>query len=101
MNKLILLFCLFVAITTKCNKVNAEKLDDCKNSTLDDDEKKGGEDKCCLLTTNNTKFCQAYVQSKVLDQVKEGKKNDSNFSIDCTSNWISFSLYLVALLFMI
>ena len=100
MNKLILFACLFVAITSQCMMMNATKLDDCKKN-LTEGEKEGGNDACCFAVTNNSKSCAPFVKKNVPELVKNGTKNDSTFSIDCNSNWISFSFYLVALLFMI
>ena len=106
MNKLILFACLFVAITSFCANLNATKVDDCKGKELDQAEKTAGADTCCLYTYTNTDKkvvtqCLGYEKKKVLETVKAGKKTDDKFSIDCASNWLSLSLYLVALIFMI
>ena len=106
MNKLIIFACLIVAITPLCVNGTATKVDECKGKELDPSEKTGGADTCCFFTYTNTEKkvvtqCLFIEKKKVLDQVKAGKKTDDKYSIDCASNWLSFSLYLVALIFMI
>ena len=100
MNKLILFACLFVAITSQCSMLNATKVDDCKKN-LTDTEKEGGKDTCCFFVNKNASICAPFEKAKVLETVKAGKKTDDKYSIDCASNWLSLSLYLVALIFMI
>ena len=107
MNKFILFISLFIAISSLCASSNATKADDCKNENLADEEKKNGIDACCFFTYkekgNSTEYkkCGAYVKQKVLEEVKNGRKTYDKYEIDCASNWLSISLYLFALIFMI
>ena len=101
MNKLILFACLFAAITSLCVNGTATKVDECKGKELDQSEKTGGVDTCCFFVNKVGKGCAAFEKAKVLELVKAGKKTDDSYSIDCASNWLSLSLYLVALIFMI
>ncbi len=108
MNKLIIFACLFVAITSLCTTVgNVTKADDCKSKTLDESEKSSG-DACCYFTYvkkegDKTPYhaCLVIKKAEVAQNVDAGKKAYEKYSIDCTSNWLSLSLYLVALIFMI
>ena len=104
MNKFIIFSCLFVLITSTCGSIGAKNWKDCKNKTLDDSEKTGGEDSCCFLSyENNTKIevCAAVSKDGVAELVKKYQKQFKTYSIDCSSNWISYSLFLIALIFMI
>ena len=107
MNKLIIFACLFVAITSSCVAINVTKADECKSRELDETEKKSA-DACCLLNYitkegNKTEYkaCMYYKRADVPKLVEDSKKAYEKFSIDCASNWLSLSLYLVALIFMI
>ena len=106
MNKFILFISLFIAISSLCASGNATKADDCKNKNLTDDEKKNGEDACCFFNYKEKggtelKLCASFVKQKVLETVKAGRKTYDKYEIDCASNWLSISLYLFALIFMI
>lgn len=107
MNKFILFISLFIAISSLCASGNATKADDCKNENLTDDEKKNGVDACCFFTykekggSTEYKVCMPYVKKNVLETVKAGRKTYDKYEIDCASNWLSISLYLFALIFMI
>jgi len=107
MNKFILFISLFIAISSLCASGNATKADDCKNDNLTEDEKKAGADACCFFTykekggSTEVKVCAGFVKQKVLEFVKAGRKTYEKFEIDCASNWLSISLYLFALIFMI
>ena len=110
MNKLIIFACLFVAITSLCAAVgNVSKADECKSRTPDDVEKNNG-DSCCFWNYipkegNKTEYkaCVYYKKEEVIKLVDAAKKAKTydKFSIDCASNWLSLSLNLVALIFMI
>lgn len=106
MNKFILFISLFIAISSLCASGNATKADDCKNENLTDDEKKNGVDVCCFFNYKEkggteVKLCAGYVKKSVLETVKAGRKTYEKYEIDCASNWLSISLYLFALIFMI
>lgn len=107
MNKFILFISLFIAISSLCASGNATKADDCKNENLTDEEKKNGVDACCFFTykekggSTEVKVCMPYVKKNVLETVKAGRKTYDKYEIDCASNWLSISLYLFALIFMI
>ena len=107
MNKFILFISLFIAISSLCTSTNATKADDCKNDNLTDEEKKNGVDACCFFTykekggSTEYKVCMPYVKKNVLETVKAGRKTYDKYEIDCASNWLSISLYLFALIFMI
>ena len=105
MNKFIIFSCLVVAISSLCVTLNATNWKDCYNKTLDEAEKTVGVDTCCFISyeyENITyKICAAFEKAKVNELVKVGKKSYKTFSIDCSSNWISYSLFLIALIFMI
>ena len=107
MNKFILFISLFIAISSLCASGNATKADDCKNENLTDDEKKNGVDACCFFNykekggSTEYKVCMPYVKKNVLETVKAGRKTYDKYEIDCASNWLSISLYLFALIFMI
>lgn len=106
MNKFILFASLFIVISSLCaNSTDIKKVDDCKNNQLSDEEKKSA-DVCCFYTVKpkggtETSICFAYKKSQVLELVKNGRKQNEKFEIDCASNWLSISLYLFALIFMI
>lgn len=105
MNKFILFISLFIAISSLCASGNATKADDCKNDNLTEEEKKVG-DVCCYFTIKpkggtETSVCAPYVKKNVLETVKAGRKTNDKYEIDCASNWLSISLYLFALIFMI
>jgi len=105
MNKLILFACLFVAITSLCTTVgNVSKAEDCKDKKLEGETG----DVCCYFTYVNktgdkTPYhaCLPYKKEDVAKTVDAGKKAYDKYSIDCVSNWLSLSFYLVALIFMI
>ena len=105
MNKFIIFSCLIVVITSLCANIQATNWTDCKNKTLDDIEKTTGADSCCFFyyEQNNDTYqaCVPFVKVQVKELVKEGKKVYKTFSIDCSSNLISYSLFLIALIFMI
>ena len=107
MNKFILFISLFIAISSLCVSGNATKADDCKNENLTDEEKKNGVDACCFFTykekgnSTEVKGCAPYVKKNVLETVKANRKTHDKYEIDCASNWLSISLYLFALIFMI
>ncbi len=104
MNKFIIFSCLVVAISSLCVTLNATNWKDCRNRTLDDSEKANA-DSCCFFSyeQNNVtvKACIGIEKVKVAEIVKAGKKSCETYSIDCSSNWISYSLFLIALIFMI
>ena len=104
MNKLIIFSCLVVAISSLCTTLNATKWTDCKNKTLGEEERIG--DSCCfVLYQENNKnttyqYCSPFKKADVAEIVKQGKKSYNSFSIDCSSNWISYSLFLIVFIFM-
>ncbi len=104
MNKFIIFSCLIVVITSLCANIQATNWRDCRNKTLDDTEKNNA-DTCCFFyyEQNNDTYqaCVPFEKAKVKELVKEGKKVYKTFSIDCSSNLISYSLFLIALIFMI
>ena len=104
MNKFIIFSCLFVVITSTCASIGAKNWRDCTNKTLDKEEMKDGEDSCCFMSyENNTKIemCAPVSKARVPELVEKNKKTYKTYSIDCSSNWISYSLFLIALIFMI
>ena len=105
MNKFIIFSCLIVVITSLCTRLNAKNWTDCYNKTLDEAEKTGGVDTCCFFSyeSNNITYqlCAPFEKAKVNELVKAGKKVTKTYSIDCSSNLISYSLFLIALIFMI
>lgn len=106
MNKFILFASLFIVISSLCaNSTDIKKVDDCKNNPLSDEEKKSA-NACCFYTIKpkggtETSICFPYQKDQVLELVKAGRKQNEKFEIDCASNWLSISLYLFALIFMI
>ena len=106
MQKLVLFFGLFVAITSTCTTPHADNITSkyCIGLALDDNEKKVG-DSCCFVThkkdNKESKTCNVYNKSAVPEYVKNNTKDFPKLSIVCSSNWISYSLFLVALIFMI
>ena len=109
MNKVILFACLFIAIHSLCydNSATPKNVTYCKNKTLDESEKAKA-DVCCLYNkTDNGDgktpdvVCAPYKKADVLKDVKANKSKYKNYSIDCASNWLSFHLFLIALIFMI
>ena len=107
MNKFIIFSCLVVAISSLCSNATATNWTDCYNKTLEDVEKTGYVDSCCYFLLqekdNSTiyQLCAPFQKAKVNELVKVGKKTYKTYSIDCSSNWISYSLFLIALIFMI
>ncbi len=64
----------------------------CTSRTLDEDEKKDEDntyDVCCYVESTDGKYCDYFLKKNVADQVKEIKKKDSKFSIDCASSYIN------------
>ena len=109
MNKVILFACLFIAIHSLCleSGENVKNVTYCKTKTLNADENKTA-DVCCLYNkTDNGEGklpeakCAPYKKADVLKDVKANKSKYKNYSIDCASNWLSFHLFLIALIFMI
>ena len=106
MNKFVLFLCLFAIISSAC--VQSDDKLEAKNCTsvtnLTEDEKKLG-DSCCFVTykkdDKTVKACGLYNKKDVPAYVKNNSKNFTKLSIVCSSNWISYSLFLVALIFMI
>ena len=105
MNKFIIFSCLIVVITSTCFSSNATNSSYCKMRTLDVSERNNSNaDSCCfyLFETNTTyQYCSPVAKARVVEIVRVSKKNFKTFSIDCSSNWISYSLFLIALIFMI
>ena len=105
MNKLLIFFCIFVFVTSKCyNNTAGNTAKTCKTFNVSTSDGESG-DACCFVSyTNGTteyKFCQAYKKNDVPQIVKNNTQKVTKLSIDCSSNWISYSLFLVALVFMI
>ena len=110
MNKVILFACLFVAISSFCGEVVTDKTKTaayCKNKTLDVTENATA-NACCLLNYTEKgdgktpqASCRPYKKDDVLKYVKDNKSNYAKYSIDCASNWLSFQLFLIVLIFMI
>ena len=106
MNKLVIFSCLFVAIISDCTQTaDNVTVKSCNASALSDAEKKLNTTACCYTTYKSgdktVKQCLPYNKSQVPDIVKKNPNNVTKLSIDCSSNWVSYSLFLVALIFMI
>ncbi len=106
MNKLVIFSCLFVAIISDCAKTADDvTVKSCNGSALSDGEKLANNTACCYTTYKSgdktVKQCLPYNKSQVPDIVKKNPNNVTKLSIDCSSNWVSYSLFLVALIFMI
>ena len=111
MNKVILFACLLVAISSLCSETitnNSLTGAYCKEKKFDESENKTGVDACCLLNLTEKgdgkkpeAKCKPYKKADVLKDVKDNKSKYASYSIDCASNWLSFQLFLIALIFMI
>ncbi len=105
MKKLIILPCLIIVITSICTNYEAKNWKDCKNLPFDESEKGTG-DSCCFFLMKEynltIQMCAPIFKDRVPEIIKAYKKinPDRKISIDCSSNWISYSLFLVALIFM-
>ena len=79
-----------------------------KNSaSLLDDEKKEGKTHCCLfISDNGTRFCDGVTDDEY-ENIKNYKKSRNEFNgesidkIKCGSNYLSYSLCVIALLALI
>ena len=105
LNKMKIVYFLFASVLLlincrdKCEGVASSK-SDCTDYQLKDDEKDDG-DSCCFVKTKTdageVSVCAIFVKSKVVDEVKEAKKEEGvkSVSIECSSNWLSITLLFV------
>ena len=94
----------FINCRDTCYVVTDNKKD-CTDYELTESEKSNG-DSCCFVKAKGTyngvsvdgSVCQVFTKKDVPDLVKEAKKQDGvkSYSVDCSSNWISYSLFLIA-----
>ena len=106
MNKLVIFSCLFVAIISLCTQTaDNVTVKSCNGSALSEGEKLANATACCYTTYKSgdktVKQCLPYNKSQVPELVKKNPNNLQKLSVDCSSNWVSYSLFLVALIFMI
>ena len=103
---------------TEGNEIDPEKKEDCTDYKLTDMEKVGG-DSCCYVVykkKNNEKeskscgvYNKKYITKEYIDeQIKEANSDEDmdeddkleSYSIECRSNWISFSFIFTFLVFL-
>ena len=102
------------SLTAKaCNKAPIDEDNDnfavCgkKGASLQDEEKKEGKTHCCLfIQDNGTRFCDGVTDDEY-ENIKNYKKSRNEFNgesidkIKCGSNYLSYSLCVIALLALI
>ena len=94
---------LLINCRDQCAGVASSK-SDCTDYQLKDSEKDDG-DSCCFVKTkteisgvsSEIQVCMIFEKSKVVDEVKEAKKEEGvkSVSVDCSSNWLSITLLFV------
>ena len=77
-----------------CSNVTNPSVDACNAVTIPDEDYK-----CCYQSYKEkgetVDDCIAFKKSKVKDYVKEGKKEEDSFSVDCSSNYLSKALIIL------
>ena len=98
---------------TEGNEIDPEKKEDCTDYKLTDFEKVDG-DSCCYVVAkfkdseDEYKRCavynKKYITKEYIDELKKLHSDDDyqyeSYSIECRSNWISFSFIFAFLVFL-
>ena len=101
---------------TEGNEIDPEKKEDCTDYKLTDMEKVEG-DSCCYVVSKRkgnekeSKYCRVYnkkyITKEYIDEyIKEANEEKEenykleSYSIECRSNWISFSFIFAFLVFL-
>ena len=108
--------CYYLGEDTEGKDIDPEKKEDCTDYKLTDMEKVKG-DSCCYVVykkKNNekeSKSCEVYnkkyITKEYIDEYIKGENEDreenyklESYSIECRSNWISFSFIFTFLVFL-
>ena len=109
LNKMKIVYFLFASVLLLINCRDecagaASSKSECTDYQLKDSEKDEG-DSCCFVktkaeisgVTGEITVCAIFEKSKVVDEVKEAKKQEGvkSVSVECSSNWLSITLLFV------